>query len=163
MRHRRIVLALLACHAFYASPGCEITSSFLTNDSGRVSSFYARMTSTSCQEEWGPRYAEYFLSKSGEGHARCGLHQELFFSGTLREGRKGDLLRALRSDLLEMATDSGATVHRPAGERPAELQAGGFEFDYSEGRIKGKVRVEIKRSEKAGEVDFTCVIDESDH
>ena len=164
MRHRRIVLALFACHAFFASPGCEVTSSFWRDDSNSVSSFYDRMTSTSCQHEWWQSYGEYFLSKGGVGRMRSGGRQEFEIDhAILREGRRGDLLRALRSDLLEMAADSGVTVHRPLRQLPAGGKAEGFEFDYSEGRIKGKVCVEIKPSEKAGEVDVTCVIDESDH
>ena len=164
MRHRLIVLALLACQSLCSLPGCDLTSSFLRDDSNRVSSFYARMTSTPFQEEWWKRYGEYFLSTHGAMRARIGLTLTCSFEGAvLRDGREGDLLRALRSDLLEMATDSGATVHRPAGERPAELQAGGFEFDYSDGRMMGKVRVEIKPAGKAGEIDVTCVIHEGDH
>ena len=59
-------------------------------------------------------YSEYFKKRGGCGHCSSGREHSFTLDGTLREGRGGDFIRALRADLLD----------RSPGGRRAEMIAG---------------------------------------
>jgi hypothetical protein len=142
--------------ALLLSAGCEITSFSLTSPPERGTALSRRLWAGEFHKRW-DGYGEYFLSCGSHGHCFSGYDHSYSYAGAkLRKGRRNDLLRAIRTDLLEFAADSGVTVRRPIRDNGSD----GFEFDYAQGRNTGKVRVEIKPGEKEGTVDVICTITE---
>jgi hypothetical protein len=143
-----------ACVLLFLPLGCGTCPLFTTEG---PTPFFLRLE----QASWWDRYEERLQPLRMDGSSLSGARQRFSCRETrLLTGTRADLLRILRTDLLELAADMGVTVHRPVRETIKDNLPQGFALDYSQGWRSGRICVEIQPGENEGTCYVTCSVDE---